>query len=493
MVESRSCSGFSTSTLVRFFSLVTQSLWAILWLGSLFGHHVDGFVGHSRPGPLSSFGQPTRKSLSFHGPSPFVERRIHPHNTPTLHMAQDHHHHYQGTSSRHSNSTTLSATAVASSEMSNVHTGPGLYNQRTTLSARRNIHNEYILQELDFSQDYHHPTHQVLPSPFSGAGELLGKRHGIKASTTSRQAHGTEYAMDDISWHAVPQDSSFSSRDSTQDQASLAVASEQLEHQETEARAIMVARLLLIGAAALYGTNFSLVKLMGQETTLPVGVSSTLRFGLAALATSPWLFAPSKEERPTDETKSDSQVATSSTPSAAWGSFVGGFEVGLLCSIGYIAQAVGLETTLASQSAFLCSLAVVVVPFLDFMAGRKLKGREWMGAIMAMVGVAFLEFGTSANDWAVAPSWSYGDWASMLQPFAFGMGFWRMERKYYLKVKDTGPRKPFVPDSPISTALSSFCSSGFIQKRCTSTQTKPADARLLNSWPLRLALPFTVQ
>jgi len=108
-----------------------------------------------------------------------------------------------------------------------------------------------------------------------------------------------------------------------------------------------------------------------------------------------------------------------------WGAIVAGLEVGFWNSIGYVAQAVGLETTLASKSAFLCSLAVVVVPVLDWAAGKPLKHRQWLGAVLALAGVAFLELGgESASDLL---QFSPGDLASLLQPLAFGMGFWRME------------------------------------------------------------------
>lgn len=92
------------------------------------------------------------------------------------------------------------------------------------------------------------------------------------------------------------------------------------------------ARLLLIGAAALYGTNFSFVKLLGD--IMPVGVSSTLRFGLAALATLPWLLQKGDENEETD---------------VSFNAALAGFEVGMWNSVGYIAQAVGLETTDASK------------------------------------------------------------------------------------------------------------------------------------------------
>jgi len=165
------------------------------------------------------------------------------------------------------------------------------------------------------------------------------------------------------------------------------------------------ARLLLLAAAALYGTNFSLVKLMGEASTFPVAWSTTLRFGLAALATMPWLMVDPEE-------------------SEVLGATIAGFEVGLWNSVGYVAQAVGLETTPASESAFLCSMAVVVVPLLDFVfSGKNLLPRQWTGVLLAILGVGALELGDHAS-----LSLSTGDLISMIQPVAFGLGFWRMEQ-----------------------------------------------------------------
>jgi drug/metabolite transporter (DMT)-like permease len=182
-------------------------------------------------------------------------------------------------------------------------------------------------------------------------------------------------------------------------------------------RDINIARILLIAAAALYGTNFSLVKLLG-ETDLPVGVSGALRFGMAALATSPWLFAKAK---PNDD---GTLPTTGSDMSVEMAATMAGLEVGFWNSIGYMAQAVGLATTAASKSAFICSLAVVVVPLLDFLAGKLLLPRQTVGAFMALAGVAILELGgMSAADFTL----TFGDAASLLQPICFGIAFWRME------------------------------------------------------------------
>jgi len=92
---------------------------------------------------------------------------------------------------------------------------------------------------------------------------------------------------------------------------------------------------------------------------------------------------------------------------------------------------VGLETTAASESAFLCSLAVVVVPLLDLCVGKKLSRKQAAGIVMALVGVAALEldgFGVTAGNGFHHMEVSTGDVASLLQPLAFGVGFWRMER-----------------------------------------------------------------
>lgn len=170
---------------------------------------------------------------------------------------------------------------------------------------------------------------------------------------------------------------------------------------------VATARLLLVAAAALYGTNFACVKLLGG-TAMPVEVSSMLRFGMASVATLPWLLSDSNDFFASED----------------WKAIQAGLVVGGWNAIGYISQAVGLETTLASKSAFMCSLAVVVVPILDYMTGKNLSRKEICGIIMALVGVGFLELGGDAQSLL---DLNIGDAISMLQPLAFGMGFWKME------------------------------------------------------------------
>eukprot|EP00533_Pseudo-nitzschia_delicatissima_P013230 CAMPEP_0197268776 /NCGR_PEP_ID=MMETSP1432-20130617/4372_1 /TAXON_ID=44447 /ORGANISM="Pseudo-nitzschia delicatissima, Strain UNC1205" /LENGTH=575 /DNA_ID=CAMNT_0042733857 /DNA_START=115 /DNA_END=1842 /DNA_ORIENTATION=- len=247
------------------------------------------------------------------------------------------------------------------------------------------------------------------------------------------------------------------------------------EEKLVDEEGIWRARWLLVAAAALYGTNFSVVKLLGDE--MPVGISTSLRFGLAALATLPWLiqgFVPSfGNSEKVEQIVQDRRIMAT----------LYGLEVGLWNSIGYVAQAVGLETTLASESAFLCSMAVVIVPLLDWIAGKKLQSRQWVGALMALVGVAFLELGdVGALMEGKGSGINTGELLSLVQPFTFGLGFWRMEQAMR-RFPQEAPRmtaaqlmaifissvayglwtmgvfEPFFVSSSIETALAGFQSS----------------------------------
>lgn len=236
----------------------------------------------------------------------------------------------------------------------------------------------------------------------------------------------TTESTDDGSIQHLEQDSITTSTSST-----TTSIQKPTQHSFLHLDEIWKARLLLLGAAALYGTNFSIIKIIGDS--MPVGISATLRFGLASLATLPWLLQPPKDgsslvpknttEKNTNLWQTCQQLASTTTIGAA----LAGFEVGMWNSVGYLAQAVGLETTDASKSAFICSLAVVIVPLLNLVTGKQLLSREIFGAVMAVAGVGVLEMG------GLASGFSSGDVASLLQPLFFGVAFWRMEtamRKY---------------------------------------------------------------
>jgi len=193
------------------------------------------------------------------------------------------------------------------------------------------------------------------------------------------------------------------------------------------------ARLLLLLSAALYGTNFTFVKSLNDS--MSVGLSSTLRFGFAALVMLPMLFAPIDEElkvlvrerghlspsTPNAEKSNGDILSNVTEEPTRLSAGLAGMEIGMWVSIGYIAQAIGLQTTTASKSAFICSMAVVIVPILDKIVGKPLLRRQIVGACLAAFGVWALELG--GQETAI----TNGDIMSMVQPLMFGLGFWRME------------------------------------------------------------------
>ena len=190
--------------------------------------------------------------------------------------------------------------------------------------------------------------------------------------------------------------------------------------------AVWQARLLLIFSAALYGTNFTFVKILNEN--MPVQIATSLRFALAAIVTLALVTVHSLVQKPKENdcsaTGTNEDFSHNFQNDQAMGAIIGGFEVGLWNAVGFLFQATGLETTSASTSAFICSLAVVTVPILDFLAGKKILTRQIVGAMLAVLGVAFLELDGVQ---AAGEGMSKGDLFSLMQPIFFGLGFWRME------------------------------------------------------------------
>ena len=184
-------------------------------------------------------------------------------------------------------------------------------------------------------------------------------------------------------------------------------------------------RVLVLVAAALYGTNFACVKAIDE--TIPIGVAAAMRFGLAAVVTAPFLFGGGDTE--------ENQVTTTSSSSLP---LLLGLEIGVWNAVGYLSQAAGLEGVSASKSAFICSMAVIVVPLLDFLfSGKTLSSRAMVGCALAILGVGILEWEGGGSGMGHSLSLSASEVATYLQPFAFGVGFWRMERAMHMFPKES--------------------------------------------------------
>jgi len=118
---------------------------------------------------------------------------------------------------------------------------------------------------------------------------------------------------------------------------------------------------------------------------------------------------------------------------ASWGNIKSGAEIGLWCAFGYVAQAVGLQTADASHGAFICSLAMVVVPVFKSLNGEKVSSQLWAAVGMAVMGTALL-IGVIGGDGA---SVSSGDLICGGCALGFGLMFARMDA--YAAEKDFDP------------------------------------------------------
>jgi len=202
---------------------------------------------------------------------------------------------------------------------------------------------------------------------------------------------------------------------------------------------IWVARISLLTVSAFYGSNFGCVKILNQA--LDPSVAAACRFTLAALIFLPFLIK-------TDNTPSNNNNnKPSSLPI-----IMGGFEVGAYSAVGYWAQAQALLTSPASTVAFICSLAVVVVPLLDMMFKKEQKQDAMMlsvlPALLAAMGVACLELGGTEVP-------GVGDLWACLQPIFFGLGFWRVER-HMKKAVRPGDTQRFTGAMMLSVAAASW-------------------------------------
>jgi len=161
-------------------------------------------------------------------------------------------------------------------------------------------------------------------------------------------------------------------------------------------------RVALLIMAMLCSTNFTLIKVL--EESHPVEAVAAVRFGIAAL-----LFLPMLSKHMT------------------WSSVISGGEIGLWCALGYVTQAIGLQYTDASKGAFLCSLAMVVVPIIKVVRGGQVAPQIWAAVVFAITGTSFL-CGVFSGDAAVAGAGpNMGDVLCATTAVGFGFMFSRMD------------------------------------------------------------------
>jgi len=179
-----------------------------------------------------------------------------------------------------------------------------------------------------------------------------------------------------------------------------AEAGEQAGEEKVSAWGYLWPRAMLLAVAAIWGTNFGVIKLLDES--LRTSASAAGRFGLAALALSPALINAPREV------------------------VMRGLGLGNVVFMGYFLQANALRESESNKIAFLCSLAVVFVPLINKLfpekdAHAEKKSAPLLSILLAVSGVGLLELSSST-----APG--FGDFLGLLQALAFACGFVGNER-----------------------------------------------------------------
>ena len=160
-----------------------------------------------------------------------------------------------------------------------------------------------------------------------------------------------------------------------------------LSSADTAAPSVATALLILNGVTVLWGSQHAVIKSVVDATGSPEALNA-VRFGIAALVALP--FAP--------------ELVGGDDSDDTWSA---GAELGCWMFAGFALQAVGLQLTSASRSAFLLYLNVKLVPVLAFLLyGRQIAARTWASAAVAVAGTTLLSFdGTppcAGDGWSLA-------------------------------------------------------------------------------------------
>lgn len=159
------------------------------------------------------------------------------------------------------------------------------------------------------------------------------------------------------------------------------------------------ANTLMLITAMIWGSTF-----LGQNIAMDYMGALTfsgIRFLLGIVALIPILLIYLKRKKLTL-----AQVFSKRT-------IVGGIVLGLILTIGINLQQIGLKYTTITNSGFITGLYVILVPMLGLIVGQKTGLGTWLGAILAVIGMALLTLNSQLT-------MSYGDLITLAGAFAWG-------------------------------------------------------------------------
>jgi len=151
--------------------------------------------------------------------------------------------------------------------------------------------------------------------------------------------------------------------------------------------------------AMIWGTAF-VAQRIGMDNIGPF-LFTGLRFALGALALLPLVIYQGR-------------TAARHERFLQRGLILGGLSMGLALTLGINLQQVGLLFTSVTNSGFITGLYVIVVPLLGLAIGHKTGLGTWLGAFLAVAGMALLSIG---EDFTVAS----GDWIQLAGAFVWGV------------------------------------------------------------------------
>lgn len=159
------------------------------------------------------------------------------------------------------------------------------------------------------------------------------------------------------------------------------------------------ADFLMLITAMIWGSGF-VAQRIGMDNLGPF-LFTGLRFALGAIVLMPLLLHQGRG-------------AARHEPFLQRGLLLGGLSMGLALTLGINLQQVGLMFTSVTNSGFITGLYVIVVPLLGLAIGQKTGTGTWLGAVLAVLGMALLSID---ENFQVAS----GDWIQLAGAFVWGV------------------------------------------------------------------------
>jgi len=155
------------------------------------------------------------------------------------------------------------------------------------------------------------------------------------------------------------------------------------------------ADILMLVTAMIWGVSF-VAQRLGMDAIGPF-LYTGLRFALGALMLLPLLaWSARRGAQPFNR-----------------GLLLAGLAIGTALTLGINLQQVGLLFTSVTNSGFITGLYVIIVPLLGLLLGHRTGTGTWLGAALAVIGMAMLSIGP---DFKVAS----GDWLQLAGALVWG-------------------------------------------------------------------------